>query len=323
MVNGSGANSGSAFPANSVERFFRFSLLGLLASGYLALAGSGQVGAAILTVTGGAIVLRALLDAGVLRWSVPGRWITAATLACIGFYPLDYLFVSGGFLAATVHLVLFLAVVKVLTARPGRDYLFVAVIAFLELLTASLVSARLNYFLFLALFLLCAVASLASWEIRRVMALPAVVARRESPAIGWRLATLAVLSSLGILAITAGLFFFLPRTARAAFERLTPESFRRAAFSNQVTLGQIGRRKRQTAVLMHVRIPGVKGVLHLKWRGTALSEFNGKKWYNPPESGELLRVRDGLLRLSWTFSDRLPSTIREQKYFWAVPILWP
>ena len=144
-----GAGNGAA----SVDRFFQFSLLGLVASGYLAIAGSGYLDVVTTFATGLAIVARTILVAAGREFPLSERWVTVLTIGYIAFYPLDYLFVSREFLPATVHLVLYLAVIKILTAKTGRDHLYVVVVAFLELLAASLLSSRLNYFLFLALFL--------------------------------------------------------------------------------------------------------------------------------------------------------------------------
>ncbi len=73
----------------------------------------------------------------------------------------------------------------ILTARSNRDYLYTATIAFLELLSAAILSININFFLFLALFLLCAIATLTSAEIRRSLgrtpAPPRTVLRRFHP----------------------------------------------------------------------------------------------------------------------------------------------
>jgi len=297
-MRGSGTARKRALDAGPVERFFRFSVLGLVASGYLALAGTGHLDLVTTTVTGAAILVRLLLDAGLFRLPISERWITGLTLAYIVFYGVDYRYLSGEFLPATVHLVLFLAVMKILTARTDRDYLYVVVIAFLELLIASVLSSRLNYFVFLALFLLSAVATFSSWVIRRSLTDSETVARLSQPRIHWRLSVLAVLISLGILAITMGLFFFLPRTARAAFQHLAPERFHITAFSGEVRLGQIGELQRRSTVLMHVRIQDPAGLPCLRWRGTALAEFDGKRWYNTPAKTRKLPVLHGLLRLA-------------------------
>ena len=66
-----------------------------------------------------------------------------------------------------MHLVCFLAVLKVLTAKSKRDYTYVKMIAVLELLAAAVLSASLSFFVYLALFLLLAIATFASGEVRR------------------------------------------------------------------------------------------------------------------------------------------------------------
>ena len=58
-------------------------------------------------------------------------------------------------------------------SRSSRgDFLFTSTIAFLELLAAAILSANLNFFLFLALYLLFAMAAFTSAEIRRAMEKP-------------------------------------------------------------------------------------------------------------------------------------------------------
>src|SRR5271168_1331969 len=108
-----------------VDRFFEFSLLGMLAAGYFAVVGSGYLDwpTAALTLMG--LCLRALIVAGIVEFEFSGWLVLALTILYIGFYPVDYLFVSGAFLKATVHLVCFLAVLKVLTAKTNRDYAYV------------------------------------------------------------------------------------------------------------------------------------------------------------------------------------------------------
>src|SRR5689334_706680 len=206
-------------PAVSVERFFQSSLLGLVASGYLAVAGSGYLDLPTIVLTAAALVLRGLLIYGFVRLEISERATTFATIGYTGFYVLDYFLISRDFLAATVHLVFFLAVVKILTARTQRDHLYTAVIAFLELVAAAILSINFNFFLFLTLYLLFAIAALTSGEIRRSMYKAPATARSGLRRFHPRLAVLSVSVSVGILALTAGLFFLLPRTADAAFSR--------------------------------------------------------------------------------------------------------
>jgi hypothetical protein len=153
--------------AVSVERFFQFSLLGLVASGYFAVAGSGYLDTPTVMLTASGLLLRGLLIYGFVQFELSERSSTLITIGYTGFYILDYFLLSREFLQATVHLVFFLAVLKILTAKTNRDHLYTASIAFLELLAAAILSINFNFFVFLALYLLFAIAALSSGEIRR------------------------------------------------------------------------------------------------------------------------------------------------------------
>ena len=284
--------------AVSVERFFQFAVLGLVASGYFAVAGSGYIDTPTIVLTAAGLALRALMIAGVLRFQIPERTVNGITLLYIGFFALDYFLLSRAFLDATVHLVFFLAVVKVLTARTNRDYAYVSTIAFLELLAAAILSANLNFFLFLALYLLSAIAAFSSAEIRRAVERPQKVARQGLRRFHPRLAALACAMTVGILGLTAGLFFMLPRTASAALDRLVSRRIFLPGFSNQVTLGQIGEVKSSSEAVMHVRVSEPRAAANAKWRGAALAEFDGRQWRNPPGTGQMLRIEDGRIVLS-------------------------
>lgn len=261
-----------------VERFFQFSLLGLVASGYLAVAGSAYLDAPTMVLTGGGILLRAILLSGLVPLNLPHRTATVAAVAYAAFFPIDYFFLSHEFPSAAVHLVFFLAVVKVLTASTNRDNLYVAVIAFLELLAAAILSINFNFFLCLALFLLFAIAALSSGEIRRSVRKAPTTARAGLKHFHSRLALLAAWIALGILTLTAGMFFLLPRTAAAAFYTLTSHRIHFPGYSNHVTLGEIGEFKTSSRAVMHILIYGNEPMGSAKWRGDVLTDFDGRVW---------------------------------------------
>src|ERR1039457_1398585 len=264
--------------AVGVERFFQFSLLGLVASGYLAVAASGFLDAPTIALTTTGLLLRAILIGGLVRLNLSDRLTTIVTIVYAGFFVADYFWLSRDFLSATVHLLCFLAVMKILTARSNRDYLYTAVIAFLEMLAAAILSIDFNFFLILALYLLFAISALTSGEIRRSIEGSAVTARSGLKSFCPRLCLLSALVTLGILALTAGLFFILPRTAEAAFSRLIAHRVFLPGFSNQVNLGDIGEIKTSSRPVMHIRILSGPAVGPMKWRGAALSDFDGKRW---------------------------------------------
>lgn len=281
-----------------LPRYYELAVLGLVGSGFLALAGSEYLDWPTVALTAAGLLLRLLSTCGWLKFQIPARAITWATLLYIGFFGVDYLWISREFLPATVHLVCFLAVVKILTTRTRRDYFFLKIIALLELLAASILSANANFFVFLGLFLVFAVAVFASGEVRRGSERKTVVVRAGQRRMALRLSGLMTVVIAGILILGAGLFFFLPRTARAAFQHLISERYHIAGFSNEVTLGQIGEIKRRDTPVMHVRFFGATPSIELKWRGAALSQFDGRRWFNPSQPGQVLRAERGLIRLA-------------------------
>ena len=277
----------------SIERFFQFALLGLVASGYLAVAGSGYLDGPAIVLTAAGLVLRGLMVCGWVRLNLSGRVATLIGLGYAAFFALDYFVLSRDFLFATVHLVFFLVVIKILTARTNRDYLFVASIAFLELLAAALLSINFNFFVFLALYLTFAIATLMSAEIRRTVERSATTARRGLKGFHGRLALVTVWATAGILVLTAGMFFVLPRTADAAFSRLISHRIFIPGLSDQVTLGEIGELKTSSRTVMHVSMYVNQSAEPLKWRGGAMTEFDGKAWFDPEGRPKLLPVENG------------------------------
>jgi protein-glutamine gamma-glutamyltransferase len=285
------------FEKGQLERTLEYSLTGMLASGYLAVLGSRALDLPSAVAGGVALVIRILYLAGLLVFQIPARWVTFATIAYLAFYPVDYFYLSKEFIPSTVHLVFFVAVVKLLTARTRRDFLFLKIIALLELLAASLVSDNLTFFVFLILFVFFTVATFASsemlsaWEGRQVV-------NRGPLRFSRRFTLLTTFAGLGIVLITGALFFVLPRTARAALEHFLPGNSRIAGLASDVTIGQTGEIRRRSTVLMHVRFDGPAPQGPLRFRGGALAEFNGWKWFNAPRTGMPLRGVDGLFKLA-------------------------
>jgi len=265
----------------SVERFFQFSLLGLVASGFFALAASRYPDRATVILTFAALIARGLGIAGLIKIEIPQKIVTLAAVGYILFFPIDYYFLSGDFLASTVHGVCFLAGVKILTARNTRDYAYTGAVAFIELIGAALLSFEASFFIWLALYIVFAIAAFTSAEIRRGIERSTQTAYVAGERIGWRLGIVAVMATCGILSITALLFLVVPRTARAA-AMLFPNAPHLTGFSNVVDLATFGEIGRDTRPVMHVLSYSRALPPNLKWRGAALSNFDGMRWSEPP-----------------------------------------
>ncbi len=283
---------------NSVRFFFEISLTGMLASGFAAIVSSGYLDLPAVIVGALAILVRAGQILAGRVWTLPNSTVTVATIAYLIFFAIDYRWLSRDFLAATVHLIIYLAIVKLFTASTPRDYSYLYVVAFLEMIAGSILSANAAFFPALALFLLFAVATFSCAEIRK-SASTAGRTVHAVPRTGWRLGWTSVFTTAGVLALAAALFFLLPRTASAAFQHLIPARYHITGFSNEVVLGRIGELKRRSTPVMHVRtLTGQGQMPAMKWRGARLSNFDGRRWYSSPEAGETLRPERGLIRLA-------------------------
>lgn len=281
----------------AAQTYYEAALAGMLASGYFAVLGSGELDLPTTVVMAVALLLRTLTLAGLWRLDVPPVVVNAAAAVYILFYPLDYLFLSQSFIVATVHMIFFVAVVKLLTARTARDFLYLKVIAGLELLAAALLSTHISFFLFLTTFVLCAIAAFAAGEVLRCARRPVTVSRAASRGLPLRLSWTAASLFVGIVLITTALFFVLPRTARAAFQRFVPQRYHVSGFGSEVTLGELGELKQNNTPVMHVRSYEDRPLAGLRWKGSALGSFDGKRWFNPPEREERLLVAEGRLTL--------------------------
>src|SRR5437660_11631953 len=76
-------------------------------------------------------------------------------------------FLSGGFLNATIHLVIFALVVRLFSAGRERDYYFLAVIAFLMGLAAAVFTVGSMFLLTSSRFMIVAVVAVILMEMWR------------------------------------------------------------------------------------------------------------------------------------------------------------
>ncbi len=222
-------------------------------------------------------------------------------LACLaGLVCSGYLSLAGsGYLAAGQSLLALAgaaavsAPLFVLAARRRRGYIWIKIFAGLELLAAAMLSAGLRFFLFLGAFVFFLVAAQSGGEIARVLRPDGAAPRGAPRRFHVRLAGMAFAMGLGILVLTAGLFFVLPRTAHAALTRLAAERYHLPGFSGEVRLGQIGKLLGRSTVAMHVRVVGEDPRVPLKWRGVTLRAFDGRRWTAPPEAAGPIELVDG------------------------------
>lgn len=278
----------------AIERFFQFSLLGLVACAFCALADTGRLDLPSLAFLLAGLAWRGLMALGLVRLRIPQRVISVLATAYLVFYPLDFYYLSHSFFAATAHGVCFLGVARILSARTNRDYLYTGSLAFVALMGAAALSTELRFFGWLTGAIVCGIGALTSAELRRGYLTSQRAVTPAGARTGLRLALLAGGAACGILVLTGGLFLIVPRTARAA-AMLLPNSPRLTGFTNSVDLGGFGPIAKDDRPVLHIRSLNASALpAGLKWRGTSLSEFDGRRWTEAPVPGELSAAQ-GLL----------------------------
>ncbi len=303
-MTGASINPGGITMAKAIERYFNLALYMLVLSGFGALASTGGLDLAAVVGVGLALALRGYQLLTRREFVIPERWTTLLTLIYVLVYFADYFFVSRSFLAASVHLVLFLIVVRLFSLQRTRDHYMLAALSFLMVLAAAVLTVGSMFLLSFAGFLLVAVITFVLMEMRHS------VASEQAHAQDPRVAGPSRRMAYGLLAIAPALmlmilggsfliFFLLPRVSSRYLSAYTSTSDVSTGFTDRVQLGRIGQIQQSSAVVMHIEIHNdLQGGYDLKWRGIALSNFDGRVWTNSYEQTQVRPAGDGSYRLA-------------------------
>jgi len=303
-----------------VERLFQRSLYLLIVTGFVTLSATGKLDLFSMLLVGGALAYRGYLLLKNEERQIPERWVSYLGLVYVAFYAFDFFLISNDFVAASVHLVLFGMVMKIFSVQRERDYVYLAALAFLEVLSAAILTVDTVFLAGFAFFSVVAVVTFIAMEMRRSARDSAAqgISRALSPsATPGRFS--ATISRTG-LAIAAGtlvaaslLFFTLPRLSYGYLSKFAQQDALSTGFSDNIHLGAIGQVQQSSRVMMHVRIESERdGKLQFKLRGTTLTGFDGKRWRNPPHALEIAPMTYGGGRFAIVdrFSQQPPELLR-------------
>jgi len=151
----------------AIERYFEVSLLLLVVTAFATLAGTGRLDLPSMFLVTASLVARGYLLAKGRSLVLSERATTRLTLGYVLFYLLDFFFITGNFVSATVHLVLFSMVIKIFSVQRERDHLYLAVLSFLMVLAAAVLTVDSLFLAAFCLFLVLAVTTFSSMEMRR------------------------------------------------------------------------------------------------------------------------------------------------------------
>ncbi|HYU97787.1 MAG TPA: DUF3488 domain-containing protein, partial [Pyrinomonadaceae bacterium] len=243
------------------------------------------------------------------KWQLSERTVLVVVLLSIPLFLLDWklqqnLGETAGRVGVTAlaHLIVFLSAVKLLQQKRDRDWVFLYLISFFEVLLAAGLSFSPVFLVTLTLYMLCSVSTIIAFEIQKSKrSLPvtethllvppdsrifksarARAGRRNVEA--HRLPLVAIVLLLLTFVLAVPLFLAAPRSGAAMLSRSGGALTNFTGFSESVTLGEIGDLKRDNAVVMHVRFEDVQPRAAFRWRGVALDEFTGRGWRKSSEA---------------------------------------
>jgi protein-glutamine gamma-glutamyltransferase len=289
-----------------VERYFQISLFLLLITGFITLAATGKLDLFSVAFVLGAFAIRGLHLVRKRQVVISERWTSALTLVYVLIYAVDYFALSHDFVAATVHLVLFGMVVKIFSVRRDRDLLYLGVLAFLMVLAASVLTVNTAFLVGFALFLIVAIATFASFEMRRAARIADRVeatthcstAKASARRVNISLSRTALALGIAIMLGASLLFFVLPRISGGYLGAFARGSDPVSGFRDNIQLGQIGRIQQSTQVVMHLQVQGDHAAFDGKLRGSILTRFDGRSWADSPRYMNVLSSPAGRFDLS-------------------------
>jgi hypothetical protein len=290
-----------ALPA---ERFFRGSLLFLIFSSIATLIATGKLDTPTCVLASAAILFKGY------RWlfhkptEMTQRAATLLVLAYLAFFPFDVFFFSRALAASSanpalyaallgaVHFLLFVMLVRLYSASADRDAFFLAMLAFSAVLAAAILTIDTSFLILFFVFLLFGVSTFVGMEMRRgatgtINPKPMQPAEEQRMSRALSLAALSV--SAGAIVLGGALFFFFPRFSAGYMGRTNLQPSLMTGFSDDVELGQIGEIKKNATVVMRVKTGKAVGYPLLRWRGIALSTFDGKRWTTPNHQAAVLQ----------------------------------
>jgi hypothetical protein len=143
-----------------MQRYFQISVHALIVSAFVALALTGRLDgpSMVLFTIGLAVSIYRTLKGLPPLLTPRGAFYFAC--AYILFFVFDTFALSRSFIPASIHLVLFLELAKLYQHKTDKDYFYLIVLSFLQVLAASSLTIEISFVATLFLFLVALVSTL-------------------------------------------------------------------------------------------------------------------------------------------------------------------
>jgi protein-glutamine gamma-glutamyltransferase len=291
----------------SFNRYFIASSYALFVLSFLMLVLTGQVDVIIQLLFGYVMATGCLIDSGKLHWSLSPKIANWMLPGFLPFAIIEWQILGVSPVTLTIQFIVFASSLKLLRAKTGRDWLWLYIVSFCQVLMAAGMTTSPVFLLLLILYLFAAISTFVSNEIRRSQeifeaTLSSWNGSSRSPEIQYfgedeksqlqpvtpRWRTLSYFSAgmlVLILLLAVPIFLAMPRLTRGFSRNGLLATEKLSGFSDMIRLGEVGEIKLNPQVVMRVRVkfPREERKTALMWRGVTLDYYDGRTW---SESGE-------------------------------------
>ena len=297
------------------DRFYRTALWFLVLTAVTTLVATGKLDLVTNLVVPGMVLYKGY------RWwrgyppELAHSHATRLVVAYLVVFPFDLFIVSRmlagdtgnptlyAALLASVHFLLFVTLVRLYSVASDRDALFLAMLAFTCVLASAVFTVDTSFLIFFMIFLLFAIAVFVGLELRRgatgAIFTPVDTDWRKERRLNRALSLAAIAVALGAISCGTLLFFVFPRVSAGYFAHASIQPTLMSGFTDDVELGAIGRIKSDSSIVMRVQTGTPVNYPMLRWRGIALSHFDGRRW-DSKEAARQVRApaEDGWITLA-------------------------
>ena len=231
-------------------------------------------------------------------------WNGLLVIACL-VTVIDFLWGTHNALQASLYVLVFLMMNKLLTLARLKDVPQLFAIGFLEFLAAAVLTVDLWYAIAFVVYLLMAMWALLLYHLsceavqNMRVADEACLADMPVPLTAqffWTTNAIAI----GALIVTGSIFLVMPRTGFGFFQQAHGTLIRTSGFSEKVDLGVIGAVKQDPTLVMRVQFPELEGepAERVYLKGASFDHYTGQSWTNTfPRRRLSAKTDEGLFEL--------------------------
>lgn len=227
------------------------------------------------------------------RWQI-SEWVGTGLIVLA--MPVFYLAFKYGVFAFTssetmlpgilARLILSLTAIKLLQKKSDRDWVFLYLMSFFEVLLAAGLSISALYLFSFVAYVFIMVCTIILFEIKKTSSIAAKnelekkhpESQSDTLPIRW-LPAISVALIVFIIIFATPMFFLLPRVGGAGLGGNPGGVAAASGFADTVRLGKIGEIQQNDEVVMRIRLDGRgEDIPNIKWRGIALDTFDNQSW---------------------------------------------